>query len=62
MVTFRVIYQVEGTENTEHYDFSFLENSKSSHKERYAWIRAMREALQYKHDAGIKLLALVRIA
>lgn len=61
MVSFRVIYQVEGTENIEHFDFSFLENSKV-HKDRYVWIKAMREALRFKEDPDVKLIALVRIS
>lgn len=61
MVTFRVIYQVEGSESTEHSDVSFPVNARIQ-KENSAWMRAVREALQFKDNRDVKLLALVRIS
>lgn len=61
MVTFRVIYQIEGTENIEHVDIGFPVHARIQ-KENSAWMKAVHEALQYKDDRYIKLLALVRIA
>ena len=61
MVTFRIIYQVEGTDNIEHSDISISVKARIQ-KENSAWMRAVREALRFRDNADVKLLALVRIS